>query len=226
MLGLIPCAGTASRLNGLPKYLLPTPDKTFLLKHCINNMIDAHVEDIIIFTSTKNLNVISTYIDLPLYCVGKTSTMSETIVQGLKRIDLTHINSFLLLMPDTYFKITKETWLKCTNRLSTCDVSLILWPIRKDQYGKLGQCEVDLTTMTVTNHYDKQINCTFPYSWGVIAWNKSVNHLIDPNTPHIGYLISKVLHNGGKVAATIVDSDYFDCGTYEEYFKMIVHTAQ
>ena len=46
---------------------------------------------------------------------------------------------------------------------------------------------------------DKNPDCEYPYSWGVIGWTHNVNHLIDPNTPHIGFIINSALKNNIKV---------------------------
>jgi hypothetical protein len=68
---------------------------------------------------------------------------------------------------------------------------------------------------------DKDINCRYPYSWGIIGWTNKVNNLIDITTPHIGFIINTALKLNIEVGYIISTSEYYDCGTPDEYFKMI-----
>ena len=39
--------------------------------------------------------------------------------------------------------------------------------------------------------------------------------------PHIGYALSKALENNKKIHTKIIDGNYYDCGTPEEYLDLL-----
>jgi hypothetical protein len=126
-------------------------------------------------------------------------------------------------MPDTYFinnnNSTFHEITKMNIMLNKFDIVVIIWKIKEYQYGKLGQIQIE--NNKVVDIMDKNKDCLYPYSWGVIGWTNKVNNLIDPNTPHIGYILNSALKQNIDIGYIISDTEYFDCGTPDEYFKMI-----
>lgn len=221
IIGLIPCSGTASRINGIPKFLLPCNEGN-LINNTINIFKENNIDNIYISVSKENehhIKVINNDDNDIKYIVKNTNTMSETVNH------LVEVKSrkYILIMPDTYFisesnNIFKELT-ELTILLNKFDIVVILWKIKEYQYGKLGQINID--DEKVLDIVDKDINCKYMYSWGIIGWTYNVNHLIDINTPHIGYLINSALKHNINVGYIISNTEYFDCGTQDEYFKMI-----
>lgn len=226
VIGLIPCSGTASRINNIPKFLLPCKEGN-LLDNTIKIFQDNNIDNIYISVSSQNKdyiekrNIINSNIK---YIVKDTETMSETVSY------LTNFtaNKYILIMPDTYF-ITSDNK-ECNNyyfkelkelyiKLFKYKIVVVLWKIKESQYGKLGQISIDKNK--VIDIIDKDPNCRYPYSWGIIGWNKDLNKLIDIKTPHIGYLLNSALKENIDIGYVISNSEYFDCGTKEEYFDMI-----
>ena len=217
IVGLIPCSGTASRMNGIPKFLLPCKEGN-LIDNTINLFKVNNIDNIYVSILLSNENYIKNKDNIK-YIVKNTNTMSETVRH------LINIKSkkYILIMPDTYFinnennKFNEIT--KMNIMLNKFDVVLIIWKIKDYQYGKLGQ--VNIQDNKISDIMDKNLDCKYPYSWGIIGWTNKVNHLIDENTPHIGYLINSALKNNIDIGYIISDTEYFDCGTNDEYFKMI-----
>ena len=234
-IGLIPCSGTATRMNGIPKFLLPYPsistpstDTSSKVANLINNSIDIFkqngIDDIYISVSKENehfIKPLNAYDNKVKYMVRNTSTMSETVMELIK-IPAT---KYILIMPDTYFLSGKDTFPELTEmnvKLNKYDIVVILWKIKEYQYGKLGQIEIDEKRECVVGIMDKNPDCRYPYSWGVIGWTRKTNKLINPETPHIGYIINSALENGLNIGYVLANNtEYYDCGTPSEYFKMI-----
>ena len=89
VIGLIPCAGTASRLFNLPKFMLPMKDKNIsLLSNWINILEKLECNKIIIGVSPTTEIFVSHLIktqfsesktNIIIKLVGNTETMNETI---------------------------------------------------------------------------------------------------------------------------------------------------
>jgi hypothetical protein len=217
IVGLIPCSGTASRMSGIPKFLLPCKEGN-LIDNSINIFKSNNVDDIYVSISNENEHFIKNRDNIK-YIVKNTNTMSETV----KNLIEIKSKKYILIMPDTYFindsnksfnEITKMYMM-----LNKFDIVVILWKIKEYQFGKLGQ--VDINEIKVIDVMDKNIDCKYPYSWGIIGWTNKVNHLIDEKTPHIGYILNEALKNNIDIGYILSDTDYYDCGTPDEYFKMI-----
>lgn len=230
VVGLIPCAGTASRLNGLPKYLLPAPHGRQCLWEQLVFLLKEHTELVVAALSEPNEALLQlthqlNFVDHPIV-VGPTATMTETVLRALDQLDMDWTGVWLG-MPDTSFACPEN--LMVVQGLTQFDVVVCVWAIQPSQYGQLGQCELapaDATTplRRVTRHQDKTSSCRFPWAWGMIAWRRAVHHLLRPDDPHVGYLIDHVLAQGGTVGAVVMPGRYFDCGTFEGYRECIIES--
>lgn len=220
IIGLLPCSGSATRIYGIPKFLLPCKNNV-LLDNSIKLFKDNYIENVYACVSKQNEPYIKQRYKDTKYIVKDTNTMSETVK------NLLEFNSkkYILIMPDTYFTINDEIK-KMIDKLNIYDIVVLLWKIREDQYGKLGQVNIDTSNEIVTDIKDKDIYCKYQYSWGVIGWTKKMNNFIDSSTPHIGYLLNYAIKNDIKIGYVIVNSEYYDCGTPYEYFKMIKNIDQ
>lgn len=220
IVGIIPCSGTATRINNIPKFLLPCKEGN-LINNTINIFKNNNIENIYISVSNENehhIHKINEHDNNIKYIVKNTNTMSETVH------NLINIKSkkYILIMPDTYFISNNNTFTDITKLnilLNKFKIVIILWKIKESQYGKLGQININDTK--VIDIIDKDKTCRYPYSWGIIGWTYDVNHLIDPKTPHIGYIINEALKQNIDIGYIISETEYFDCGTPEEYFTMI-----
>lgn len=101
-LAVIPAAGKASRMRGLPKFCLPCDlESTTLIERHVFSCIESH-DKTVIAVRPGNLDIIGT-LSLPPE-VGiieiETDTMSETV---LKIASMYESKLLSVFMPDTYF---------------------------------------------------------------------------------------------------------------------------
>ncbi len=217
---LIPAAGLATRMRGLPKFLLPIDKRytTLLENHLFNAKNEIkNLENIFIATRPDLVKIINSlnieYSGLSIIEM-ETSTMNETI---LKLLEHTESQYFQLIMPDTYYS-GEQPYGKLNNKPEFCD--LALWKIRTEQRGKLGEVDINAEGV-VKKIVDKDPESFMKYSWGSLTFNVDLIQYINPTEPHIGYALSKALENNKKIHTKIIDGNYYDCGTPEEYLDLL-----
>ena len=102
--GLLPASGSASRMRGIPKFLLPCDiDYLTLLERHVSNMLD-YCEKVWIATRPELVFLIESLIinsDRVAVQPMTTNTMTETVT---KLVSYSTAKSFMLCMPDTYFE--------------------------------------------------------------------------------------------------------------------------
>ena len=214
---IIPACGLASRIGNIPKFLLPIKSDSTLIKNILEIAHDSNFKNIWISTLPKYANMLHEYLHeyAPNIKITYTMTMSETIYQ-YKHLNL---QKTIMVMPDTYINDTK-IFSKISDELKESDVVVCVWKINEYQKGKLGQCFID-NNNNVTNVVDKDASCEYPYAWGVLGWNNIFWDYIDPNTSHVGYALNPAIKDGLKIKAIYMDDIYNDCGTFDEYVKLI-----
>lgn len=217
---LIPAAGLATRMRGIPKFLLPIDKNytTLLENHLLysiqeienlDNIFIATRPDLVQFIKALNLN-------FPKLSIIEmvTSTMNETILNLIEQADSQY---FQLIMPDTYFS-GSQPYGKLISSPDFCD--LALWEIRPEQRGKLGEVDRDLEGNVITI-VDKNPDSLLKYSWGSLTFNLQLKKYIDAKDPHIGYALSNALENHEVITTKIINGKYYDCGTPEEYLALL-----
>lgn len=219
MHAIVPAAGLATRMRGLPKFLLPCdPDCLTLMERHVLQLLEV-CEIVWIPTTPVNAQLINSLcldpervITLPM----TTMTMSESV---LRVTNLSSSDRFLLAMPDTFFAGEQPySFLGSTG----ADLSLACWPIRSEQKGKLGQVEFDdLQHEAVIDSRDKDPNCEYDFFWGAMQFNRKVLEIATLESPHTGFWINPSIAKGLTVHGKRMAGEYFDCGTVSEYFAML-----
>ncbi len=213
---LIPASGFATRMNGIPKFLLPVGRKGESLLETHVKAAEPYYENILVssrpeFQSLLNpLNLSPKVKVFPM----DTNSMSETII---KLIDQSESPEFAVIMPDTYFYDSKPY--AALSKLKA-DVNVAVWQIRDSQRGKLGQ--VNIQDGKIVQVIDKDPQCNFPWFWGGLSFNRKFAAIIDQSTPHIGYAINPALGFGLDLSPIIQTGEYYDCGTPTEYYDLIL----
>ena len=221
---LIPAAGKASRLSGIPKFLLPLPEESNLLKHHLNLSNDIkEINSVKIATNTTFAPILNNQINISKnrkiqgINLMNTKTMNKTLM-NLRGHDA---DSHLLTMPDTY--ISDNSLIKKMVRLfkedSEVDVILGIWNVRNEQRHKVGQCKI--SGNYVTKVVDKNSKVKYQYLWGTVLFKNSLWKYIKPNDPHIGYSFPAAINNNLKIRYVKSDGNYYDCGTIDEYWQLI-----
>lgn len=212
---ILPAAGNAARMKGLPKFSLPIDENNLTLVEYHIRTIENYVDEIIIATKKDNLSIFKNVDigDKAEIITVESVSMSDTVLQV---IAYKKAERYVLLMPDTYFiGENPHQYLANANNF----VDLVIFPIREAQKGKLGQVDVD-HNFRVIDMVDKSITCDLKYAWGALSFNNDLMKYIEKDDPHIGYAVKKSLHEN-NVFAKLIESEYFDCGTPEEYFDLI-----
>lgn len=213
---ILPAAGLATRMRGLPKFLLPCNGEytslierhlEFLKETCDTLWIPVRPEYVGVLSSL--LPQSERVILLPM----RTETMSESVRNVLR---IASAQSFFLAMPDTFF-LGQQPY----KRLDPAPelVDLAIWEMRDEQKGKLGQ--VLCADGVVDRLEDKDPNCDFPHVWGAMTFSRKLGSFVDPAEPHIGYAVASAIASGEPVTAKIIEGSYFDCGTPREYISML-----
>ena len=215
IVGVLPAAGQATRLNGLPKFLLPIPEGNLLDWHC-KQMRAASAERVLVGTSWVNSALVAQHAPngTEQYLVS-TKTMTETVLAARRNAGDADV---LFGMPDTYWA-NEDVYEQISTAVSDADVTLACWFIRDDQRGKLGQCELDLYG-NVLAVVDKSPDCSMPWVWGAMYWKPSFWNCLTPTMPHVGYGLPVAMDRGLNVKAVMFMGDYHDCGTFESYARL------
>lgn len=213
---LIPASGSAQRMRGLPKFLLPSGKMDLsLIELHVSNVLD-YADEILIGLNPIFLDIVlNAKLNLhnarviPL----ETKSMTETV---LKLIPYSSGTRFTIIMPDTVFESNQSY--EFSNLVSDLDLSL--WKIRSDQYGKLGQVSVD-PDGKVLDCVDKNPDCRYEFSWGAMTFNRKFLDHLNIDFPHVGYGIVSALKANLSVNSVILPGRYWDCGTPIEYIRYL-----
>lgn len=214
---ILPAAGLATRMRGLPKFLLPIDNKyTTLIENHINNATKNKEIKNIWIPTRPDLKPILESLDLNSVNIitMTTSSMSETV---LNTCSIANSKNYMLIMPDTYFDGEQPTELLEVSP-QFCD--LAIWKIRKQQRGKLGEVELDKNNFVKTI-IDKNPDTNFEYSWGSLTFSKEFVKYINARDPHVGYAIEQSLSNKKKITTKLIEGNYYDCGTPDEYIELL-----
>ncbi len=216
MNAILPAAGSATRMRGIPKFLLPFDlSGRSLIELHVENLL--HVSNIIWIPTKPEFIFLLDALNFPADRVRIVPAVTENMTQTVQKIvDLDPSDYFQLVMPDTYF----HGQLPYSTMKSKPEfVDLACWEIRKDQRGKLGQVKVENTKVIAIE--DKNPNCEFDHSWGALTFNRDLMSLSKTSDPHIGFAVKSAVDKGLSVTCTIIQGKYFDCGTPSEYFSML-----
>lgn len=98
---------------------------------------------------------------------------------------------------DVPFSFVKEMRTRLSEDERTQAV-LLLFPIAKEQLGKLPQVDFNPETNEVRNVVEGVDNCTLPYTWGAIMYK---SHLRNPEQS-----IMTIVRGGWKVKVVVVEN--------------------
>ena len=216
---LIPAAGSATRMRGLPKFLLPThASNTSLLERHLNFLGELFDEILIGINPDFSLllkSVLDENLKLRIFEM-RTQTMMETVTN---LCDKSNSDSFFLIMPDTFFSDYRKI-LEFLKDENLNDANLLCWHLQYFQKGKLGQVSINENSL-ITDIKDKNLECTYEYFWGAASFSRENLGMVDDSESHIGFMYEKLLAEDIKIGAIKIQGSYYDCGTQEEYIRML-----
>lgn len=217
MIGILPCAGEASRIHGLPKYLLPVPGG-YLLDWHVKGMLAAGCGNVYVGARPGNVELLADYTRpaVQLYLAHNHATMTQT-VQSMPIIP--RIEDTVFGMPDTYW-LAPNVYPMLVELLNNgADVAVAAFWLRDGQYKRMG-C-VRLEENKVVEVVDKPNIWPQRYGWGALAWTPKFWDFMQPDDPHVGYALPRAIEAGLDVRAVrFLGGLYYDCGTEQEYFEL------
>jgi len=213
---LIPASGSAVRMRGLPKFLLPSGVMEL-------SILELHIEQVANYANEILIGLNPIFYEIVVSAKLKlhgariipleTKTMTETV---LRLVSLSSGTRFTVVMPDTVFESTESYNFASLKD----DLDLSLWRIRSDQYGKLGQVLIS-PDGKVLDCVDKNPDCRYEFSWGAMTFNRKFLDHLDIDFPHVGYGIVPALKANLSVNGVILPGRYWDCGTPTEYMRYL-----
>lgn len=220
---IVPAAGLATRMRGIPKFLLPCDDKyTTLIELHIQNLLE-RCDTVWIPTRPELVHLLDS-LNLPAEKVVILPMTTANMTQTVARVvSIARATEYLLVMPDTFF--LGESPYTSLVKLDESLVHLYCWNIRDDQKGKLGQVKSSNDGI-VLDMQDKNPRCDFPTAWGALMFKSDLMDYAQQNEPHIGYAVRNALLQKGKVTSETMAGKYFDCGTPSEYLSMLQEVFQ
>jgi hypothetical protein len=215
-IGLIPCGGTATRIQGLPKFLLPIPDG-YLLGNLISRMTAVNAMPVI-GVSPDNAAIVGQYKKNAFVHTAKDyKTMSETVLSC--RAFCPNDEDVVFGMPDTYTEDDGVFGKLLAALDDGAHVAVALFRSRAGQHLKAGMC--DTIGNQIHSVVDKPVNVMhFTHLWGALAWSTVFWDYIRPEDAHIGFALPRAIKAGLDVRAVKCDGGYWDCGTYSEYAEL------
>ena len=214
---IVPAAGLATRMRGIPKFLLPCDlSYTTLIERHISHLLP--LCDVVWIPTRPELvgllNSLGLSRDRIVILPMQTDTMTETIMRVLR---IASSEVFQLIMPDTYF-LGDTPYARLSNAPAVADLSC--WGIRDAQRGKLGQVLLD-DGGVVTDMRDKDPSCDYSLSWGALTFSRAIEPFLIASDPHVGYAVRAAVLSGAPVTGHRIEGRYFDCGTPAEYIQML-----
>lgn len=229
MIGILPAAGQATRLHGLPKFLLPIPDGLLIERHV--KLMKPLSDMVYVPIKPDEYEYYDPYFD-EMGCSSVDAftreTMSQSVLSVYKWLDETRDSELegtdsnvLFGLPDTFIE-DDRCYAKLARMVNAgVDVAVGVFETRPKQHRKLGMCVIEHGYLL--DVIDKPKETNLKYAWGVLAWRPSFWDYIEPSDPHVGYALPRAIAAGLDVRTMIMDGSYWDCGTPDEYFDLITH---
>jgi hypothetical protein len=211
--GLLPASGSASRINGLPKFALPYSSTKSLIQYHIELLLPI-VDEIRICTRESwvpLLNELGVNKNAQIQKL-EPSTMNDALYKMIQDKDDLKNTQFIVGMPDTVWTSTdKNPYLELGNTNSDCEVTLLLSPFRESLRGKVGQVSVTKSNI-VEEIIDKDIQCNHQNIWTAFRMNGYQLKASD-KSPSNSFV--EMLSRKEQIDVAIINGIYHDLGSIE-----------
>ena len=212
-IGLLPASGSASRINGLPKFALPYSSTKSLIHYHMELMLPV-VDEIRVSTRESwepLLKELGVNERAKIYRI-EPSTMNDALYRMTRDEQDQKNIQFIVGMPDTVWTATDENpYLKLVSTDSECDVALLLSPFRESLRGKVGQ--VGITESNIVKEIiDKDVKCNHKNIWTAFRMN---GYRLTPSDKSPSDSFLEMLVKKEKIDVVISDGVYHDLGSIE-----------
>ena len=211
-IGILPASGKATRLSGIPKFCLPIASNLTLIEWHVNQMLEV-CDEVRISTrrawvpilQEMNLNASVTTLE--------PSTMSDAVYK------LAKTNEELIIgMPDTYIHEVSGNIYKEIIDVDA-EIALGLWECDDYLKGKVGQVLLDPVDSKILKSQDKNMECDFPFMWGIIKFNLD-KELLNRTLNHPGEQFQSFIDLGYDVKGKTIEGKYFDLGNFSVFKEL------
>lgn len=209
-IGVLPAAGTASRINGLPKFLLPIRNDLSLIQWHVNLMNEA-CSSVRVSTRLKWINAVS-----DLHLEAKTQVdVPSTMATAVDKLYFDNRGEDLMIgMPDIYIHNSTNNFYADMLE-SDGDIVLATWEyMPKMMQGKIGQVLAD-SDGNVLSVVDKDPECTYPEMWGALLFRRHTFNRVDLKGASVLSSVNEWIAQGVKVKRVKMTGEYIDAGTIE-----------
>lgn len=214
LIGLVPLAGRAERMNGLPKFLMPLPAGSFPLREMVRRMYQAGCETVLIPTSEAMRPFVEYYAGgagVLIYTV-ETATMIETVLTAKRWCGGADV---LLGLGDTWTNTPPPI-----TRAGQYEVLLHCWPLREGQHRKMGCVEIEAGYCASLR--DKpEIPEPATHVWGMMQWRAPFWARIEGRDTHLGTAVVRAMNAGTRVPVASHAGPFWDVGTLDEYKELL-----
>lgn len=223
MIGILPAAGKAERIHGLPKFLLPVGD-SFLLELHVKRMLAAGCKEVLVGATWGNDQIVTEYVPegAHMYVARDHETMTATVRSArYAHEDNWHEEHNVLFgMPDTYWEFPM-VYKGLAYSLDIYTVVMTVFRARPGQHRNGGMCRINEDNNRITEIIDKPENTDLEYIWGALAWRPEFWQYLKSSDAHVGFGVQRAIEAGVEVRAVYCEGGYWDCGEPASYFEMI-----
>lgn len=213
-IGILPASGSASRLNGLPKFVLPVSDSKSLLQWHVDLMTRACKS---VTVSTRNRWIILVK-DLMLNA-NITEREPSTMADAVIKMSMGVTDDIIIGMPDVYIH-NSESNFYLDLLSSDGDVVLATWDyVPETMKGKIGQVLAD-DSGNVLSVIDKDPNCEYPEMWGALLFRNGTINKIDITGGSVLNKVNDWIAEGVCVKRVKMSGEYIDAGTFEGLIRL------
>ena len=208
-----PAAGLASRLGGVPKFLLPNASsESILASHTGSCELPPNQK--IVVTRPTLVDFVAEHLGGAARVVGLPSISgSQSVLFGARQDSA--VSSVSIALPDTIVSPAIDH-IGLYSALGECDIAIAAFPTRGDQQGKLGG--LVMRNRAVQRIVDKDASKPTQLHWGAVAMHSAVLWEFAKNEDqNIGIAVNRALASGLTVHVAQVGTSYFDVGTLSEY---------
>jgi hypothetical protein len=223
---IIPCAGSASRFGGIPKFLLPVdPTGAPALFYHIDAALDSGEEEVVVICHPflfDYLGDLLAHHQKPVELLSyKSITMTDTLIYGASHAE--GISDVVTVsLPDTITTTAiNSEFSGYLKSLRENQNALLLYEFIEEYRGRFGQVEYDPFKNRILCLKDKDNACNFPYIWGAVSVSREKLISFDSHEQTIGNCIQREIQLGTTFKAIISTGKYYDCGSMPDYLKYI-----
>lgn len=219
---ILPAAGLATRIGGIPKFLLPDRSGRSLLSAHVSSADG--LDRIIVVTRPELREFVLTLLEHQVertvdVLAASTATMSETVHFALEASP--QAGDFVVGLPDTAV-LPGVPYLALSHALGASDVTIAAYPTRPDQAGRLGALRLEGSRCVEVRDKD-QSAANWTHHWGALGFRRATfERFSDPGHPHIGFALQRGVVEGIDALVAHFGTEYFDLGTLDEltrYFR-------